>query len=370
MLAEAGALRLDDSIAVHLPDVPERWRPITIRHLLTHSSGLQEYLAVPGLADEAHALGHREMTRLFGERIRLEFAPGETWAYSNTGYLLLGDVIERVAKQSYWEVLRSRILAPAGMLSTRSSEPRADVPSRATGYSWGDGAFERRPPLSENAYAAGSIVSTIDDMVRWAQALQQGRVLSAAASRTMWTPVTIRRGDIAPFAYGFGWVVDRERGRLAVFHSGGTPGFSSALRHYPGERLTVIVLTNRSDRILDHMPLELAAMVEPSLARGEHPDPDRRLTERLAAALRSVLAGTPRRREFTPAMRIFLATASGRGLAEWINSHGPLTSLRYWSSEASGGYRTLRYRARLGEADVWFSFTLTAAGAVARIYSW
>jgi CubicO group peptidase (beta-lactamase class C family) len=109
MLVEDGRLRLDDSIAAHLPEVPDAWRAITVRHLLTHSSGLREYLAIPGLADQAHALDHRGMTRLFASRIPLEFSPGDTWAYSNTGYLLLGDIIERASGQSYWELLRARV---------------------------------------------------------------------------------------------------------------------------------------------------------------------------------------------------------------------------------------------------------------------
>jgi D-alanyl-D-alanine carboxypeptidase len=122
MMVEDGKLRLDHSIATYLPEVPEAWRAITVRHLLTHSSGLRGYLSVPGLADQAHALGHREMTRLFSTRITQEFSPGETWAYSNTGYLLLGDIIERASGQSYWEFLRTRVFAPAAMHATRSSE--------------------------------------------------------------------------------------------------------------------------------------------------------------------------------------------------------------------------------------------------------
>ncbi len=101
MLVDEERLRLDDSIAAHLPEVPDAWRAITVRHLLTHSSGLQDYLTIPGLPDQAHALGHREMTLLFASRITREFSPGDTWAYSNTGYLLLGDIIERVSGQSY-----------------------------------------------------------------------------------------------------------------------------------------------------------------------------------------------------------------------------------------------------------------------------
>jgi CubicO group peptidase (beta-lactamase class C family) len=369
MLVEGGRLRLDDSVALHLPEVPETWRAITVRQLLTHSSGLQEYLSVPGLPDQAHALGHREMTRLFASRIAQEFPPGETWAYSNTGYLLLGDVIERVSGQSYWEFLRTRMFEPAGMHATRSSEPRSVIRGRATGYGWNGGGFENRPALSENAYSAGAVASTIADMARWAIALRGG-LISNASRDQLWTPLTVTRGPIPPFNYGFGWVVDRERGRRAVLHSGGTPGFSSAIRHSPDDDVTVIVLANHGDRILDHLPLEIAGMRLPHLARSDRADPDPRRTQRLQEALRGVLAGDPRPGDFTPAMRVFLSTASGRGLAEWIASHGALKALRYAQTEPAGPLHVLRYRAQMGDAELWFSFTLDAENEIAQIAWW
>jgi CubicO group peptidase (beta-lactamase class C family) len=370
MLVEDGKLRLDDGIATHLPEVPEAWRAITIRHLLTHSSGLRDYLSIPGLPDRAHALGHREMTGLFATTVPQEFSPGDTWAYSNTGYLLLGDIIERASGQSYWEFLRARVFVPARMPATRNTDPRAVIRERASGYGWDRGRFENRPALSENAYSAGAIASTITDMTRWAIALQAGTVPSKTARDQIWTPLTTTRGPIPPFSYAFGWVVDQERGHRAVLHSGGTPGFSSALRHYPNEELTVIVLANHGDRIIDQIPLEIAGMVLPEVARRDAPDPDAGLSARLAAALRDFTAGRSNPRDFTPAMQAFLSTATARGLAEWIASHGALTSLRYVQTEPLGRHRVLRYRAAIGDARLWLSFTLTADNAIARIYWW
>jgi CubicO group peptidase (beta-lactamase class C family) len=370
MLAEDGKLGLDDSVATHLPEAPDKWRGITVRHLLTHSSGLREYLSVPGLAAEAHALGHREMTALFAARVPLEFPPGDTWAYSNTGYLLLGDIVERTSGQSYWEFLRARVFAPAGMQATRSSGPRAVIPNRAKGYGWNGGGFESRPALSENAYSAGAIASTIADMARWAVALHAGRLISTASRDRIWTPLTVSRGPVPPFSYGFGWIVDRERGHRAVLHSGGTPGFSSAIRHYPDDRLTVIALANHGDRILDHLPLEIAGMVLPDVARLDSADPDAGRSAKLAETLRAFVAGRADPREFTPAMQLYLATATARGLGEWIGSHGELRSLRYAQTERDGRRSILRYRATVGEAELWFSFTLSATNEIAQIVWW
>jgi CubicO group peptidase (beta-lactamase class C family) len=310
------------------------------------------------------------MTRLFASRITPEFAPGDTWAYSNTGYLLLGDIVERVSGQTYWEFLRARVFAPAGMQATRSSAPRSVIPHRASGYGWSGGAFENRPALSENAYSAGAIASTITDMTKWAIALDSGTLVGKTIRDRVWTPLTVTRGPVPPFSYGFGWVVDQERGHRAVLHSGGTPGFSSAIRHYPDDRLTVIVLANHGDRVLDHVPLEIAGMVFPEVARREGTDPDPALSARLADVLRSVTAGKANPRDFTPAMQAFLSTATARGLGEWIASHGTLTSLRYGQAEQIGARRVLRYRAAVGEAELWFSFSLTAANEIAQIYWW
>jgi CubicO group peptidase (beta-lactamase class C family) len=372
MLVEEGKVRLDDSITKHLPQLPVGWRAITVRHLLTHSSGIQEYLSVPGLPDQAHAArSHDEMSRLLGTRLKLEFKPGETWAYNNSGYLLLGNIIERASGRTYWEFLRERIFAPLGMNATRSSDPRALIPRRAAGYGWHDASFVNRDALHENAYSAGAIVSTIADMARWAAAVQESKLLSQQSWDEMWTPLAVSRSSAPPFSYGFGWVIDREHGSRAILHSGGTPGFSAAIRQYLDKRLAVIVLTNHGDRILDHLPMEIAGIVAPQLAREQATaDPDPARSERLKAALRGLLSGKPDAKLFTPAMQLFLKTSSGRGLSEWIASHGELKSLTYSQTETADENSTLRYRAVLGDAHLWFSFTVTRDEKIAQVSWW
>lgn len=372
LLVEEGKVGLDDSIAKHLSQLPAGWRGITVRHLLNHSSGIQEYLTVPGLPVAAHAAeSFDEMTGLLGKRLKLEFAPGETWAYSNSGYLLLGNIVERASGQSYWEFLRNRIFTPLGMKATRSSDPRAVIPQRAAGYGWREGRFENRAALSENAQGAGAIVSNIGDMARWEAGLHRGELLRKASWEQIWTPLRVSSSPVAPFSYGFGWVVDWEHGKRAVFHSGGTPGFSSAFRRYPEEGLAVIVLTNHGDRILDHLPVEIAGLVEPALARAQSAtDPNPERSERLTKALRAVLSGKPDPKHLTPAMQLFLKTTSGSGLSEWVASHGELKSLTYSQTERAGENDTLRYRAVVGDAHLWFSFTLTKDGKIAQLVWW
>ncbi len=369
-LVEEGRIRLDDPITLHLPELPDDWRDVTIRHLLNHASGIREYLSIEGLPDAAHRLAHRDMTRLFGERVPREFPPGETWSYSNTGYLLLGDIIERASGQSYWDFLESRIFGPAGMKSTGSSAPRTLIRRRARGYGWGDGVYENRPALSENAYAAGAIVSTLADMIRWEALLQRQGVVGRDSYLEMWTPLSLNDRSTPPFNYGFGWVVDRENGERAVFHSGGTPGFSSAIRRYPDRRITVIVLANHGDRILDHIPMEVAALVAPALRRVGVADPQPERSARLEKTLRRYMIGEHDPEAFTPVMQRFLATATGKGLGEWIGSHGELQSFKFVKSEPSGGDQSLRYRVTLGGAELWVTFTMTPGGRIAQLYWW
>jgi CubicO group peptidase (beta-lactamase class C family) len=372
MLVEEGKVRLDESIATYLPRTPDGWRGITVQHLATHSSGIQEYLSVPGLPEQAHAArSHDEMSQLFFARLTREFEPGETWAYSNSGYLLLGNIIERASGQSYWDFLRTRLFAPLGMSETRSSDPRAVILHRAAGYGWTGVRFENRPALSENAYAAGSVVSTIRDMARWEAALHAGRLLATASFTQMWTPLTVTLSTPPPFSYGFGWVIDRERGHTVVFHSGGTPGFSSAIRRYPASGLSVIVLANHGDRIVDHIAWEIAGLVDPSVARSRGlADPDPVLTDSLTATVRRLMTGVVEADRFTPAMHRFLTTATGRGQWEWIRSHGELKTLTYGQTDRVGNDSVLRYRALIGEADLWISVTLTPEGRIAQTYWW
>lgn len=370
-LVDEGKLELDESVLKYLPELPESWRDITVRHLLTHSAGIEEYLSVPGLPEEAHAVSHADMTRMFAGRLRREFPAGETWAYSNPGYLLLGDIVERVSGRSYWGLLRERLFVPAGMAASRSSEPRAVIRNRAAGYGWRDAELENRDALSENAYSAGAIVSTILDMVAWEAALQQRKFISEAAFREMWTPLTVSTGPTPPFSYGFGWIIDHEHGHRAVLHSGGTPGFSSAIRRYVDDGLSVIVLANHGDRILDHIPMEVAGLLFAPVARASSAaDPDPERSRRLTSVLRSLFTGKADAASFTPPMRLFLTTATGKGLWQWIASHGELRSLAYVQTERIGSNTTLRYRADVGSTRLWFSFTLTEAGEIAQIYWW
>lgn len=373
ILVEEGKVGLDDRISKYLSGVPEAWNGVTLRHLLTHTSGLQNYLVVPDFPD-IHRSGasHDEITELFFKRLQLEFQPGETWAYSNSGYLLLGNILEKVSGKSYWDFLDERIFRPLGMTATRSSEPKAIMPHRASGYEWRAAGLENRPALAENAYAAGSIVSTVRDLAKWDAALSAGKLLKKSSLDLMWTPIRVGGGAIAPFNYGFGWLIDTYHGHRVIAHSGGTPGFSSVLYRFIDNGLTVIILTNHADRIIDHLAIDIAglyvsALARPKEARGE---PGTEVSRRLKGALSGLFAGTPDPALFTRPMQVFLKTILGKGLWQWVGADGEVKSFTFSEQESAGEDRILRYKAVLGDATRWFSFTVTADGKIAQINWW
>ncbi|HEY0787200.1 MAG TPA: hypothetical protein VGE86_01055, partial [Thermoanaerobaculia bacterium] len=186
----------------------------------------------------------------------------------------------------------------------------------------------------------------------------------------IWTPLALAKGGTPPFRYGFGWVVDRHHGEKVVLHSGGTPGFSSAIRRHLGSGTTVIVLANRGDRMIDHLAMEAGALLVPDLGRASIEDPDPMRSVLLRRTMFDLLGGRPDPERFTPPMQLFLTTANGRGMAEWIASHGPLKSWAFAEGERDGELRILRYRARLGNGDYWFTLALTKSGEIAQIYWW
>jgi D-alanyl-D-alanine carboxypeptidase len=378
MLAEEGRLRLDDPVSKYFPEAPLAWRGITLGHLLSHTSGIQNHVAVDGYMDVFKTdLSFRttpavdELVPMFF-RLPLEFRPGETWAYDNTGYYLLGLVVEKVSDRSYWQFLEERVFRTLGMSATRSSEQRPLVPNRAAGYAWAGAGFENRPALPAAVpFSAGGLLSTVEDMARWQAALDGDRLLSQASRERMWTATRTSEGGPLPFGYGLGWFVDAVGGHRLVQHGGGTPGFSSVVYRFQDERLTVVILANRGDRILDALAIDVAGLCEPSLKRPEQtPDPDAQTSRMLRQALLDLLGGRHDDARFSRPMQVFLRTATGKALWEWVASHGGLESFVFSGREPAGEGRVLRYGVVLGGTRYWFSFELGSDGRIARVCWW
>ena len=378
MLVEEGKVRLDNTITKYFPEAPQAWRDVTIRHLLTHTSGIQNHVAVPhwldvfrtNLAFET-APSRDELLKMFF-KLPLEFQPGETWAYDNTGYYLLGIIIEKASGKSYWQFLDERIFKPLGMNATRSTDPQPIVRNRASGYEWKNDHFENRPVLLPTiAFSAGSLLSTVEDMAKWGPALYTEKLLKKSSLDQMWTAVATNDGAAAPFNYGFGWFIDSYHGHRLVQHSGGTPGFSSAMYRFVSDKLTIIILTNHADRILDQLAIDLAGISLPALKRPDaNTDPDPQTTAMLKDVVSGLLKGKAEPESFTAAMRIFLSTATGKAFWKWFADHGELSSFIFSDREDRGDGQVLRYKISLGGNWYWFSVLMTKDGKIAQIYWW
>lgn len=244
MLMEQGKLALDDPMTRFLPDFPVGKRTVTIRHLLTHTSGLVSYTDIP----EWRPLQRKDMT--VNELIGLtkdkpfEFEPGERWAYCNSGYILLGAVIEKAAGTTYEEFLRKNIFEPLGLKDTYYDSTTRIIPRRIPGYGPGSSnGFANADYLSmTQPYAAGSLLSTIDDLAAWNEALLAGKLVKRESLETAWSNHKLKDGSAT--GYGFGWGVGALDGKRMVSHTGGIHGFASIGILFPEEKLQILMLTN------------------------------------------------------------------------------------------------------------------------------
>jgi CubicO group peptidase (beta-lactamase class C family) len=247
LLAEGGKLRYDEPVRDFVPELPAAARSATVRHLLNHTSGLWDY---EDLVPESRTaqLDDRDVLELLASKDSLYFSPGSQYRYSNSGYVLLGIIVARVSGMTFPEFLHTRIFRPLGMGATVAHVEGSDtVPRRAYGYSPRGGAFvQTDQSVTSATLGDGGIYTNVDDMTRWDQALDGGNtaLVEAATLELATTPPQLPAG--ADTQYGFGWFVDRYRGEKRWRHTGETSGFRNAIQRFPGRRLTVVVLTNRS----------------------------------------------------------------------------------------------------------------------------
>jgi CubicO group peptidase (beta-lactamase class C family) len=258
MLVRDGSIALDQRLAEYLPNLPAQWAGVTVRQLLSHTSGVTDYLRAPRWSWQTS--WRQEFTLDEFVRFAAEappaFPPGEGIAYSNTGFYLLGMLIEKVTGRPYGEAMAERIFRPLQMTATRRDTPSTVVPNRASGYLFTGHPFQNAEYTSATwAYAEGGLLSTAADLAKWDIALSAGALLDRPTLDLMWTPTTLRNGEKAvigdngagkPNYYGLGWYISEHRGHRIVLHPGTKPGFSSALTRFLDEPLTVIVLCNTS----------------------------------------------------------------------------------------------------------------------------
>jgi CubicO group peptidase (beta-lactamase class C family) len=246
LLEQEGKLSVEDDLRKHLPDYPTSGRVITIEHLLTHTSGIRSYTDMEDFGEHAREdMGVDEVIALF-ENEPLGFEPGEKYAYNNSGYFLLGAIVEKVSGKTYEAFLREKIFEPLGMSQTYYGSTSRIIPKRAQGYDGVNAEFQNAEYLSMTLpYAAGSLLSTVDDLAKWDRALYGSELLSRESLEKWWKPFALASG--ASTYYGYGWSISSYQNRTVVSHGGGINGFTCHLLRIPEDRVFVAVLTNRND---------------------------------------------------------------------------------------------------------------------------
>lgn len=278
LLVEDGKIDLDKKISRYLPKTPESWSEITVRHLLTHTSGLKDYQ--PDI-DFSRDSTDAEMVALFA-KYPLDFPTGEHWSYSNLGYVVLGILVKQVSGKFYGDLLQERVFKPLEMTATRIQTEADLVPNRAAGYHWTPDGWKNQEHVTQtwNQTADGSLLVTASDLAKWDMALTNRRLFKPSTYDAFWTPVKRNNGSRAQ--YGMGWMLNDVRGRRLIEHGGTWLGFQTMISRYVDDKLSVVVLANADTARPDIIAHGIAARIDPHLSPTQlktvtDPDPQRSL---------------------------------------------------------------------------------------------
>lgn len=255
LLQEEGKLNVNDAACKYVSECPAAWEPITIRHLLTHTSGIPNYTAFPDFMAKKATLpmGAAELLTEYKGK-PLDFAVGEKYAYSNSGYHLLGLIIEKASGKSYTDFLQENIFAPLGLKQTGYDVSKNLIKWRAAGYIRDGDGFANAAYLDMLIpYSAGSLYSTTEDLLTWEQALYSEKLLTKKSLDEMFTPFKSN--------YAYGWGIGKRFEHPSISHGGGIYGFSTYLVRYPEDRVTVIVLSNVQGAATEKVATNLSAIV-------------------------------------------------------------------------------------------------------------
>ena len=251
-LIERGKLKLDDHLTTYFPDWPAPADQVTVRQLLNHTSGIKSYTGLPGWrVYQRQALSHDSLLG-FVRSVPFDFPPGTDFRYNNSGYYILGVLIEKLSGQTYPEYLAKHVFEPLGMTGSRYCDHRPLIPHRSHGYALRPDGFQNADPLDMgNPFAAGALCSTVGDLLTWTRALEAGKVIGQESYRVMTTPVPLPNGALQRYAFGLG--IGTLDGHRSVSHNGGINGFRSQMASYPDDSLIVTVLANTETDLPDKL---------------------------------------------------------------------------------------------------------------------
>lgn len=375
MLVEQHRVSLDDSIVAYFPGAPPRWRPIKVKNLLSHTSGLAEYET----GDRTGPNGPFYLRLDFTENqllrkiesLPIENPPGAKWNYRNTNYVLLGMLIHRVTGMFYADYLKQRIFEPLGMTSTRLISEADIVPNRSAGYQWENGSLKNQDWVSPtfNSTADGALYFNVLDLAKWDAALYTTRLLSRASLNRIWTVYRLNGGKPNPASYGFAWRVLNQNGHRMLTHSGAWQGFTCNISRFPDDSLTVVALTNldAGHARPDYMAQVVAGIADPALMPKKltaiH-DAQPRIAASLAALLEAARSRASVRKLFAPDFAQELGASDVRDIRNLAESYWPgtLTLVERVPSPENGSLTLSQFRVTKGSRSKLITYSLDARG--------
>lgn len=363
---EDGKLSLEDPLTKYFTDAPASWRAITVRHLLTHTSGLPDYVEgdIGSRVDYRRDYTEQELAQV-AYRLPLAFEPGARFSYSNTGYVLLGILVHKVSGRFYGDVLRERVFGPLGMKTARVISEADIVPSRAGGYRLVNGRLLNQEWVSPtlNTTADGSLHLSLLDCIAWSRGLRAKAILREQSWAQVHTPVRLKSGKTFP--YGFGWRVDVSQGQPWYHHAGAWQGFQTYISRYEGSDLTVVILANSAAAVPATFVDGVSALIDAKLARLQPATPiadhDPQVTE---LARKLLVAAGEGRLTAWDLPRVRSASEQAEALFVLLGPWGPPRHLRLLERREMGDDQMFVYEVAYREHALRLQLGLAPDGSV------
>ena len=335
LLVEDGKVSLDEKISVYIPNTPSQWKDVTVRHLLNHTSGIPSYSVLGGF-ELSLRMTREDFVKKFTD-LKLDFEPGTKYAYNNSGYNLLGYIIESQSGTTYWNFLNEKIYKPLGITTAGDRDTRFIVRNRATGYEFINGSLTGRDGNLTDLFAAGAIVMSIEDLVKWESALRNGTLLKKESLKEMWTPLRFNDGREHP--YGLGFRLSPIRETRLVAHSGQTAGFGTSISRFVDDDLTVIAITNLGeDGMGTLLALGVAKLYLPKLSLSKIGNGSSENSQGIAVARRAVeerLSNSPSQELFTAQAIRTMTSTRAKARNQRIAAFGPIQSVKFVGTDYS-----------------------------------
>lgn len=370
-LHQNGQLHLDSPVNKYLPDAPGAWAPISIRHFLDHTSGLRNYLMDQRFGGPPYPDITKDSVKSIIYSQPVEFSPGSSWSYSNSGYYLLGLIAESVTGRSYFELVKQLVIQPMDLKQTWSNDLAAQKNCLAQGYyPDADSLLKSEKLGSDQAFAAGAWASSGEDMIRFVKAIH-ARQLPSDRSRYDWR--SHRFPQMLPFSYHAGRFYSEIGGKHVYSHNGGTPGFTSSWFYVLEDSISVIVLVNRRDYALtDQLAWEILEKFNHSLrssTRAAKSDSDEK-SELVRATLMAILNNEDPPAGVSEPLRIFLSSENGKGFWQWVFEEELPKEIECREMKSSGNQVICRYKLSAIRSDYNITAIFNDKNELAQILWW